>query len=103
MCVFKLLWSLGDRSLSIFFKLFDTQIQSMLNYGSEVCGLDADRTLVERVHLFALKRFLNTSLRTPNLMAYGETVQYPLLVNIYVKCIKKLATYFENAILPSTI
>ena len=102
-CIFKLLWSLGKRSPSIFFKLFDTQIQSLLNCGSEVWGLDACHTPIERVHLFALKRFLNTSLRTPNLMAYGETVQYPLLVNIYVKCIKKLATYFENAILPSTI
>ena len=87
-CIFKWLWSLGERSPSIFFKLFDTQIQSMLNYGSEVCGLDADHTPIERVYLFALKRFLNTSLRTPNLMVYGETGRYPLFVNIYVKCIK---------------
>ena len=72
-CIFKLLWSLGESSPSIFFKLFDTQIQSMLNYGSEVWGLDADHTPIERVHLFALKTFLNTSLRTPNLMVYGET------------------------------
>ena len=89
-CIFKLLWSLGERSPSIFFKLFDTQIQSMLNYGSEVWGLDADHTPIEREHLFALKRFLNTSLRTPNLMVYGETGRYPLFVNIYVKCIKSL-------------
>ena len=75
-CIFKLLWSLGERSPSIFFKLFDTQIQSMLNYGSEVWGLDADHTTIEIVHLFALKRFLNTSLRTPNLMVYGETGRY---------------------------
>ena len=60
----------------------------MLNYGSEVWGLDADHTPIERVHLFALKRFLNTSLRTPNLMVYGKTGRYPLFVNIYVKCIK---------------
>ena len=59
----------------------------MLKYGSEVWELDADHTPIERVHLFALKMFLNTSLRTPNLMVYGETGQYPLFVNIYVKCI----------------
>ena len=87
-CIFKLLWSLGERSPSIFFKLFDTQIQSMLNYGSEVWGLDADHIRIERILLFALKRFLNTSLRTPNLMVYGETGRYPLYVNIYAKCIK---------------
>ena len=87
-CIFKLLWSLGERSPSIFFKLFYTQIQSMLNYGSEVWGLDADHTPVEKVCLFALKRFLNTSLRTPNLMVFGETGRYLLFVNIHVKCIK---------------
>ena len=87
-CIFKLLWLLGERSPSIYFKLFNTQIQSMLNYGSEVWGLDADHTPIERVHLFALKRFLNTSLRTPNLMVYRETGRYPLFVNIYIKCIK---------------
>ena len=54
----------------------------MLNYGSEGWGLDADYTPIERVHLFALKRFLNTSLRTPNLMVYSETGRYPLFVNI---------------------
>ena len=60
----------------------------MLSYGSEVWRLDADHTPIERVHLFALKMFLNASLRTPNLMVYGETGRYPLFVNIYVKCIK---------------
>ena len=60
----------------------------MLNYDSEVLGLDADHTPIETVHLFALKRFLNTILRTPNLMVHGERGRYPLFVNIYVKCIK---------------
>ena len=87
-CILKMLWSLGERSPSVFFKLFDRQIQSMLNYGSEVWGLDADHTPIERVHLFALKRFLNTSLHTLNLMVYSKTGRYPLFVNIYVKCIK---------------
>ena len=60
----------------------------MLSYGAGVWGVDADTTPIERIHLFALKRFLNTSLRTPNVMVYGETGRYPLFVNIYVKCIQ---------------
>ena len=52
-CSFKLLWSLGERSLSIFFKLFDTQIQSLLNYGAEVWGLDADHTPIETHYLLS--------------------------------------------------
>ena len=95
-CIFKLLWSLGGRSPAIFFKLFDTQFKSMLNYGSEVWGLDADHTPIERAHLFALKIFLITSLRAPNLMVYGEIEQYPLFVNIYVKCIKFWLRIFKT-------
>ena len=37
-CIFKLLWSIGERSPSIFFELFDAEIQPMLNYGAEVGG-----------------------------------------------------------------
>ena len=86
--IFKLLRYLGERSPSIFFKLFDTQIQPMLSYGAEVWGLEADHTPIERIHLFAVKTFLNTSIRTPNVMVYGETGRYPLFVSTYVKCVK---------------
>ena len=88
--IFKLLWSLGERSPSIFFKLFDTKIQPMLNYGAEVWGLEADHTPIERIHLFAIERFLNTSIRTPNVMVYGETGRYLLFMSTYVKCVKFL-------------
>ena len=58
--IFKLRWSLGvgERS-SIFFKLFDVQIQPVLNYGAKVCGLDVDLKTIDRIHLFTLKIFLN--------------------------------------------
>ena len=60
----------------------------MPSYGAEVWPLDADTTSIERIHWFALKRLLNTSLRTPNVIVYGETGRYPLFVNIYLKCIQ---------------
>ena len=86
--ILKLLWSLAEKSPSIFLKLFDAQIQPILNYGAEVWGLEADLKVVERIHLFALKRFLNVSSRTPNVMVYGETGRYPLFVNVFVKSVK---------------
>ena len=85
--ILKLLWTLGERSLSVFFKIFDCQILPMLTYGAEIWGLDADLMIIERIHLFALKRFLNTRLRTPNVLVYGETGRYPLSVFIYTQCI----------------
>ena len=86
--ILRLLWSIGDHSPSIFFKLFDCQISPMLTYGAEVWGLDADLMVVERVHLFALKRFLNTSIKTPNTLVYGETGRFPLSITIQVQCIR---------------
>jgi hypothetical protein len=87
-CILRLLWVIGEKTPSIFYKLFDAQIQPMLNYGAEIWGLEADLKVIERVHLFALKRFLNVSIRTPNDLVYGETGRYPLYVNVYVKCVK---------------
>ena len=87
-CILKLLWRLGEKSPSIFFKLFDAQIQPMLTYGAEVWGVETDLKIIEKVHLFALKRFLNVSSRTPNNLVYGETGRYPLSVNILTKSVK---------------
>ena len=60
----------------------------MLTYGSEVWGLIADNRIIGRIHLFAIKRLLNVSPRTPNALVYGETGRYPLYISTYTRCIK---------------
>ena len=69
--ILRLLWRLGDQCPKLFFKLFDCQIQPKLTYGSEVWGIMADYSVIERVHLFAIKRFLNINTRTPSALVYG--------------------------------
>ena len=102
--IFKLLWSSGKRFPSIFFKLFDTQIQPVLNYGAEVWELEADHTLFERIYLFAIKRFLNTSIRTPNVMVYGENGRCPADIHEYVcEMCKVLVAYFKDVSSPAAI
>ena len=86
--ILKLLWTLAEQSPTLFFRLFDCQIQPMLTYGAEVWGIMADHSTIERVHLFAIKRLLNVSTRTPSALVYGETGRYPLYIITYVKCIK---------------
>ena len=86
--ILRLLWSFGNQSPRLFFKLFDCQIQPILTYGSEVWGLITDFSIIERVHLFAIKRYLNVSIRTPNALVYGESGRYPLFINIHVRQIK---------------
>ena len=60
----------------------------MLTYGSEVWGIMADYSIIERVHLFTIKRFLNVSTRTPSALVYGETGRYPLMLAHTQGCIK---------------
>jgi hypothetical protein len=86
--ILKFLWSMGENSPSLFFKLFDCQIQPMLTYGAEVWGLKADHTTIERVHLFAIKRLLNVSIITPTALIYCETGRYPLYIQTHAKCLK---------------
>ena len=96
--ILKLQWTFGEQSPKLFFKLFDCQIQPMLTYGSEVWGLMADLGVVERIHLFAIKkRLLKVSPRTPNLLVYGETGRYPLYICPYTRCIKYWLSIFKNA------
>ena len=44
-------------------------------------------SIIEKGHLFAIKRFLYVSTRTPSALVYGETGRYPLYVNIYTRSI----------------
>ena len=75
--------------LRIFFllKLFDSQIKPILLYGSEIWGMQMDLQ-IEKAHLFALKRPLNVSPKTPNDMVYGETGRTPLHLDAKVSSIR---------------
>ena len=68
-------------------KSFDTQIEPILTYSSEVWGLENVDQL-EKVHTFAIKRFLNVPLHSSSKLVYGETGRYPLFIRTAVKCIR---------------
>ena len=71
-----------------FFKIFDTKIQPIVTYASEVWGILDKNTNAEKIHMFACKKFLNVSDRTPNTMVLGELGRYPLFINCYMKAFK---------------
>ena len=83
----KMLWTLRSQTPTLFFKLFDAQIQPQLLYASELWGLQ-EHTNVEKVHTFACKQLLRVDQKTPNSLVYGETGRFPLRVNSAVRAIK---------------
>ena len=43
---------------------------------------------MEKVHTYAMKRFLCVPIHSSNTVLYGETARYPLYIRTFVKCIK---------------
>ena len=80
--ILKTLWALTSFNTVIFFQLFDAQVKSMLLYAAKVWGWKQVEE-IEATHLFACKKLLSVSHRTPNHMIYGETGRHP--IHIYAK------------------
>ena len=76
----KTMWSLGSLNTTVFFQLFDAQIKPMLLYASEIWGT-SKLHIIESAHLFACKRLLSLSDKSPNHMVYGEMGRYPLYID----------------------
>ena len=72
---------------NIFWKMFDTQIEPLITYGSEIWGLNVNNQ-IEKVHTYAIKRFLRVPIHSSNTVLYGETGRYPLYIRTFVRCIK---------------
>ena len=85
--ILKTLRRTGCVASNIFFKLFDSQIVPMLLYSAEIWGYKR-MDLIERVHLFACKRFLHVRNRTTNDIVYGELGRYPLYINTLIRFVK---------------
>ena len=47
-------------------------------------GLLIKNVQIEKIHLFALKRFLNVDIRTPNDLVYGELGKYLIYISILI-------------------
>ncbi|RUM94910.1 MAG: hypothetical protein DSZ28_00750, partial [Thiothrix sp.] len=85
--ILKVMWSLHSINTAVFLKLFDAQVQSTLLYGSEIWGMKS-QDKIEKVHIFACKKFMGLDIRTPNHMVHGDLGRYPLFVNGCVRAIK---------------
>ena len=100
-CIMKRLYLLNNNSFNLFIKLFDTQVQLIVQYGSELWGLDKAAVECESVHTFALKKYLGVNRRTPNDLVYGETNRYPIYIVSAVNSIRywfRLLQMDENRI-----
>ena len=85
--LFKAFQACKGMTQATFFRIFDSKVQSILFYSSELWGFQRLDNL-EKVHLLACKRFLGVPLKTPNKIVYGELGRYPIYISTSIRCIK---------------
>ena len=66
--------------------LFDSMIELILIYSSEVWGYD-NLKFIEQIHLKYCKRVLQVRNTTPNFMVLGELGRFPIEVKVKLKMI----------------
>ena len=88
LCIIQRLRMYNCSSFDVYMKLFDAQVQPIMLYGSEIWGLDKAAQYCEKIHLYALKKFLSVDLRTPNDLVYSELNRHPITINSVVNCIR---------------
>ena len=81
------LYEYGQLPYSVYFKLFDTKIQPILLYGSEIWGFKS-RDVSESVLNYACKRFLCVSRNSTNAAVLGDCGRYPLVVESAKRSLK---------------
>ena len=67
-----------NASISTQFKMFDSQIRPILEYGCEIWYSGCPIKILESVHTEFMKRALGVKKQTSNLAIYGETGRFPL-------------------------
>ena len=85
--IFKALYKIGKIDIKIFFHLFDCQVKPMLLYAAEIWG-NSKENITEKVHMFAAKKLLGVSAKTPKAFIYGELNRYPLNIESSLKTVK---------------
>ena len=88
--IFKALYKIGRIDISIFFHLFDAQVKPMALYAAEVWGNSENEAMnvIEKVHMFAARKLLGVSIKTPKQFIYGELNRYPLMIDSKIKTLK---------------
>jgi len=88
LCIMSKLYRIDCKSINVFLKFFDVQVQPIVLYVAEIWGLEIWSSMTDNVHLFGLKRYLGVDRKTPNDLVYGEVGRLPIQINACVRCIR---------------
>lgn len=81
--------SLGNLPHNTFYKIFDSKIYPIILYGSEIWGYQM-YDILERVQIYACKRYLTVGLEAVNSVSLAECGRLP----VYIFTFKRLVKYW---------
>ena len=93
-CVYKLIRN-ESIPVDIQLKLFDSMIEPILLYGSEIWGYENLKT-IEQIHLKFCKRVLKVRNTTPNFMVLGELGRFPLEIKVKLRMVSFWTRLVQN-------
>jgi hypothetical protein len=85
----------GSIPVDLQLKLFDSMIEPILLYGSEVWGYE-NLKLLEQIHFKFCKRILKVRNTTPNFIVYGELGRFPLEIRVKLRMISYWCKLVNN-------
>ena len=80
--------TLGHLTPKLSLKVFQTQIEPILLYGSEILFIGKEISAFEKVHLSFLKNMLGVKQQTSDVTVYGDTGRYPLYIKQQIIALK---------------
>jgi hypothetical protein len=84
-CIYKLVRN-ESIPIDLQLKMFDSMIEPILLYGSEVWGYE-NLKVIEQIQLKFCKRILKVRNTTPHFMIYGELGRFPLEIRVKLRMI----------------
>ena len=88
------MWKNKCTDICIFLRLLDQQVLPA-HFCAEVEWESKKDKEIEKVHIYAYKKALSVSQKTPNTIIYGELGRYPLYNNEVMKSVKYLLKLVE--------
>ena len=85
--IFQYQRNFGNFSPNEIFKLFDSIVQPILCYGSEIWGYEYSKQ-IEKIHILFCKRYIGLHQNTADFFALSECGRHPLAVSYMSQCVK---------------
>ena len=75
LCIMSKLYRIDCKSINVFLKIFDVQVQPIVLYGAEIWGLESWSSVTDNVHLFGFETLFRCVTGEPQMILCMEKLE----------------------------